>query len=152
MDDPVPSEPAALQMVTTGGGTITVYGTPVQQNQSGSGCPRPYKGYVNYTNNGSGFWVVVRQSPASAQNSDPGPQPHHDAKIQYGGYDALDNDCDPNNAITILANSTSPMPVGSVTVPPSATPSSRYWFTLYFKTLPLPTGQYPLILNNFQTQ
>lgn len=149
VDDPVPSEPASLQMMGSGGSTITVYGTPVAKVKSASGCPGSYKGYVHYTNNGAGFQIVDRHVVASGANSDP---VGNSAKIEYYGYQASDTGCSNNtaNVITIRTNSMTPMPPGSVTVPPPAIPSSHYRFSLYFKQTPIPSGPYPLILNNFQ--
>lgn len=142
----VPSGPASLQMVGTGGSTITVYGTPrAKTGNSGTSCPGSYKYVIDYTNTppAIGWTVVDRKVNASAQNGGA----RTDARMEYLGVEGGDTGC-AAGTVTIPATASQPLPPGSVT--PPATKSARYEFTIYFKNNPAPPSPYALILSNFQ--
>jgi hypothetical protein len=146
VDDPVPSAAASLQMLSTSGGTITVYGTPRAKTAgSGTGCPGAYRHVIDFTNSppNRGWGVTDRHASATAANAGS----RTDVRITYMGVDAGDYNCGVGS-VTVPATSTAPMPPTSTT--PPATQSSRYEFTLYFRNSATPPSPYPMNLTNLE--
>jgi hypothetical protein len=110
----------------TGGGPITVFGTPSSGGGSQGGCPGPYAGYVIYTKTMSQGWGW---SPTGTIHTAADGSGRTDTKIQYGGMYG-DSGC----------NQT------SVSVNPVYSPTYR--FAIFF-TNNVPTNAYPITLTGF---
>jgi len=111
----------------TGGGPITVFGTPYLGGGSKGGCPGPYTGYVIYTKPASQGWGWTPISGMAHTATDTN---RTNTKIEYGG-----NYGDPGCAQT------------SVTINPTYSPAYR--FAIYF-TNNVPTStNYPIVLTGF---
>jgi hypothetical protein len=111
----------------TGGGPITVFGTPYPGGGSHNGCPGPYAGYVNYTKTISQGWGW---SPSGTVHTASDGSGRTDTKIEYvGAYG--DSGCD-RTTVTIPHPAFSPV----------------YRFTIYF-TNNIPTNAYPITLTGF---
>jgi hypothetical protein len=107
----------------TGGGPITVYGTPLLSNGSSGGCPGKYAGYVIYSKPVSQGWGW---SPTGTVHTVTDTN-RTDTKVQYcGAYG--DNGC---NQTTISI--------------PNPTFSPVYQFAIYFPNN-VPTNAYPMVL------
>jgi hypothetical protein len=107
----------------SGGGPITVYGTPLLSNGSAGGCPGRYAGYVTYSKPPSQGWGW---SPIAGMTHTVTDTNRTDTKVQYSGAYG-DNGC---NQTTVLVN-------------PAYSPV--YQFTIYF-TNNVPTNAYPMVL------
>ena len=107
----------------TGGGPITVYGTPLLSKGSSGGCPGKYAGYVIYSKPVSQGWGWTPISGMAHTVTDTN---RTDTKVQYlGAYG--DIGC---NQTTISVNPTY---------------SPVYQFAIYF-TNNVPTNAYPMVL------
>ncbi len=107
----------------TGGGPITVYGTPLLSNGSSGGCPGKYAGYVLYSKPVSQGWGW---SPSGTVHTVTDTN-RSDTKVQYcGAYG--DNGC---NQTTVSI--------------PNPTFSPVYQFAIYFPNN-VPTNAYPMVL------
>jgi hypothetical protein len=111
----------------TGGGPITVFGTPLLSGGSKNGCPGPYAGYVGYIKTMSQGWGWA-PIPGMAHTASDG-SGRTDTKVEYFGIYG-DSGC----AQT------------SVTINPAYSPVYR--FTIYF-TNNVPTNAYSIILTGF---
>jgi hypothetical protein len=107
----------------TGGGPITVYGTPLLSNGSSGGCPGKYVGYVIYSKPPSQGWGWTPISGMAHTVTDTN---RTDTKVQYVGYYG-DVGC---NQTTVSVNPTY---------------SPAYQFVIYF-TNNVPTNAYPMVL------
>jgi hypothetical protein len=111
----------------TGGGPITVYGTPLLGGGSKGSCPGPYVGYVNYTKTISQGWGWT---PTGTVHKAADGSGRTDTKIEYvGAYG--DSGC--NQTIVTI---------------PNPTYSPAYRFTIYFANN-APTTNYPIVLTGF---
>jgi hypothetical protein len=110
----------------TGGGPITVFGTPYPGGGSKGGCPGTYAGYVIYTKTVSQGWGW---SPTGTVHTASDGTGRTDTKVEYGGAYG-DYGC----------NQT------SVSVNPTYSPVYR--FTIYFPSN-IPTNAYPITLTGF---
>jgi hypothetical protein len=128
----VPTRTASVSVVAaaaTGGGPITVYGTPILSGGRRGTCPGVYVGYVAYTKPASQGWGWAPIPGATVLTAADG-SGRTDTKIQYfGAYG--DSGC----AQT------------SVTIPYPAF-SPVYRFTIYFASN-VPTNAYPILLTGF---
>jgi hypothetical protein len=125
----VPTRTATLNVVVaaSGGGPITVFGTPYLSGGSHGSCPGPYAGYVNYIKTVSQGWGWAPTGTVHTASDGSG---RTDTKVEYVGKYG-DSGCDQT----------------SVTIPhPPASP--KYRFTIYFPNN-VPTNAYPLILEGF---
>ena len=112
----------------TGGGPITVYGTPLLGGGSKGSCPGPYVGYVNYTKTISQGWGWT---PTGTVHTAADGSGRTDTKIEYvGAYG--DSGC--NQTIVTI---------------PNPTYSPAYRFTIYFANNVPTTNAYPIILTGF---
>lgn len=113
-----------------GGGSITVYGTPVASGGGSGNCPGRYCGYVNYTKTSSQGWGWAPSSGTTVHTATDGNQSN--TKIQYlGAYG--DSGC---NLTTVAV--------------PDPFMSPVYRFTIYFPTNSVvPTNVYPITLTGF---
>ena len=107
----------------SGGGSITVYGTPLVSNGSSGSCPGKYVGYVTYSKPPSQGWGWTPISGVAHTVTDTN---RTDTKVQYFGLYG-DNGC---------AQTT-------ITVNPTYSPA--YQFNIYF-TNNVPTNAYPMVL------
>src|SRR5882724_7017176 len=126
----VPTRTASLNVFTdTGGGPITVYGSPVISGGTQGGCPGPYAGYVNYIKTVSQGWGWSPSTNTTLHTAADGTT-RTDTKVVYVGKNG-DLGC--NQTL--------------VTVPdPSYSP--KYRFTIYFPNN-VPTNTYPITLVGF---
>lgn len=107
----------------TGGGPITVYGTPLLSNGSSGGCPGKYAGYVIYSKPVSQGWGWTPTGTVHTVTD----TNRTDTKVQYfGAYG--DYGC-AQTTISI----------------PNPTFSPVYQFAIYF-TNNVPTNAYPMVL------
>jgi len=105
-------------------GTITVWSTPPPGGSgSGSGCPYPYVGYVNFSTG----WAPKTWPSHSAQDTT-----RSDTKIKFFGSTFGNNGCGTGGFVNV-----------------SPLNSAIYRFTVYFPTAPVPTDPYPLVLTGF---
>ncbi len=114
----------------TGGGPITVFGTPYPGGGSQGSCPGPYAGYVAYSKTISQGWGWTPVSGATVLKAADG-SGRTDTKVQYFGLYG-DIGC---------AQTT-------VTIPyPTFSPAYRFW--IYFANNVPTTNAYPIILTGF---
>ncbi len=106
-----------------GGGSITVYGTPLVSNGSQGGCPGKYVGYVTYSKPPSQGWGWAPISGVAHTVTDTN---RTDTKVQYVGYYG-DSGC------------------AQTTISVNPTYSPVYQFNIYF-TNNVPTNAYPMVL------
>jgi len=129
-DEAVPTRAAVLNVYAAmgGGGSITVFGTPVMSGGGQGNCPGPYVGYVSYARTIAQGWGWAPTAGTSVHTATD--LNRTDTKVQYFGKFG-----DPG------CNQT------SVTVPhPPYSP--KYRFTIYF-TNNVPTSAYPITLVGF---
>ena len=127
----VPSRSASLTVFTLlsgGGSSIVLFGTPISSSGSSGTCPGSYVGYVNYKKTVAQGWgwsptAGVTLHTATDTN-------RTNTKVEYVGSFG-DSGCNPT----------------TVTVPdPTASP--KYRFSIYF-TNNVPTNPYSIILDGF---
>lgn len=129
------SQPAALMTysLTMGGGApVIVTGPPVLGGGTLGACPGGYVGYVSFKKPASAGWGWQPMAPPTTYAAADGGG-RTDTKVEMTGAYG-DNIC-------------CPMP--SCTAPTTSLPSPRYRFTIYFTTMPVPTGSYPINLTGF---
>jgi hypothetical protein len=126
----VPTRSASLSVMALIGDQICVFGLPKASYGAMGNCPGYYAGYVNYTKTiAQGWgWAPATNTTTVFTASDGGGRT--DTKIMYGGKFG-DTGCG----------------VTTVTIP-NVPPSPKYRFTVYFQN-PVPTTNYPIILNGF---
>lgn len=111
--------------------TVTVYGTPIVSSGSSTyDCPGSYVGYVNYRKPRRhwGWKPISEQTPHKAHDPQSG-----STKVEAMGRSG-DRHCG----------------TGSATVSPEPPPSTKYRFTIYFPSKPVPTEKYAIELTNFE--
>jgi len=113
-----------------GGGSITVYGTPVTSSGGSGTCPGKYCGYVNFVKTASQGWGWAPSTGTTIHTATDGNQSN--TKVQYlGAYG--DSGC---NLTTVAV--------------PDPYVSPVYRFTIYFPTnTVVPTNAYPITLTGF---
>ncbi len=109
--------------VPGGGGSITVYGTPLLSNGSSGGCPGKYAGYVIYSKPASQGWGWTPTGTVHTVTD----TNRTDTKVQYVGYYG-DTGC---NQTTVSIHNPTYSPV--------------YQFVIFF-TNNVPTNAYPMVL------
>ena len=112
-----------MQQSMTGGGPITVYGTPLLSRGSSGGCPGQYAGYVIYSKPVSQGWGWTPTGTVHTVTD----TNRTDTKVQYFGLYG-DNGC---NQTTVSI--------------PNPTYSPVYQFVIYFPNN-VPTNPYPMVL------
>jgi hypothetical protein len=113
-----------------GGGTITMYGTPIMSGGgNGSGCPGKYSGYVSFTKTSSQGWGWAPTSGVT--NHTATDYNRSDTKVYFLGQYG-DPGCNTNSVAV-----TNPM-------------SPVYRFSIFFPTnTVVPTNVYPITLDGF---
>ncbi len=125
------SPTTTVQVIALDSGVLTIYAPPTPgMGGSGTGCPGTYVGLVNYTKTIANGWGW---KPDLTTNIHTACDPYMSGtKVEYLGKSA-DRGCD-TNCVTITSS------------PPSST---AYRFTIYFRTGPVPTTNYPIQLHGF---
>lgn len=113
------------------GSPIIVYASPVVKSGSQGTCPGAFSGYVNYSKAPPGWgWATATNTTTFTAANGGG---RSDVRIQFSG-EYGDGGCNLN----------------SVTIPNPPT-SPQYIFTIYFRSSPPPTTNYPIVLSGFTT-
>jgi hypothetical protein len=113
------------------GSQIIVYASPEESSGGQGTCPGAFSGYVNYVlpSPAWGWFPATNTTTFTASNGGG----RSDARIEFIG-EYGDSGCNLN----------------SVTIPnPPSSP--QYVFTIYFRSSPPPTTNYPIVLTGFTT-
>ncbi len=113
------------------GQTIIVYGAPVASSGSLGSCPGSFSGYITYTQ-APPAWGWAPATNATKFTAVNGGQ-RTDVRVEFNGVYG-DSGCNLTN----------------VTIPNPPT-SPKYQFSIYFRSSPPPTTNYPIILTGFNT-
>lgn len=113
------------------GQTIIVYAPPVDSSGGQGSCPGSFSGYITYTQAPPAWGWAPATNTTTFTAANGGKRA--DARIEFNGLYG-DSGCN----------------VSNVTIPNPPT-SPQYVFSIYFRSNPPPTTNYPIILTGFKT-
>lgn len=114
-----------------GSNPIVVYGAPVRQSGTEGTCPGTFSGFIDYTQAPPGWGWSPTTNTTTFTASNGGQRT--DTRVEFIG-EYGDSGCNLTN-VTI----------------PNPPMSPNYIFTIYFRSNPPPTTNYPIILSGFNT-